>query len=96
MSYEKATDEFPILSNHDSLFSDREFTNLRIGGSIATRQVESVSCVMTSFLETPHDPARKLSINQKVHEAAKSMRFTWLSFVAKASAARISSRSKSS
>jgi hypothetical protein len=59
-------------------------------------EVKRVNGVVPGLAQPVGEAARQLGVDQEVHAATDSMRFTWLRRAAKVSTARMSSRSRSS
>ena len=78
------------------MLADGKLDENLIGGAIGFGKVEGVSRFKSCLTQLGCEPSRELSINEKLHAEIGSMRFIWLSRLAKSSAARMSSRSRSS
>ena len=89
-------DEVIVLGDDDAAISIGKLDDLTVGGAIAGGEIERVHSVMTGRGKPPGEPAWQLRVDQKGHAAGGWIRLTWASRAAKASAARMSSRSRSS
>lgn len=84
-----------MYSNNTQL-SGRQIIDLVVTGSVGIREIERVDRIVPPFTEAQYQPAGKMRIEKKVHAAAGSIRLMRVSRAAYASAARMSSRSRSS
>lgn len=88
--------EIGVLSDYDATFCLRNSLDFTVWGLVAVWEIQCVDGVMPLRLKQPGQSARKLSVNKEVHALSDANRLTLLSSVAYASAARRSSRSRSS
>ena len=93
---EKRFDEIRVFRYDDVLFFDGEVVDDPIPGVIAARKVKSVNRFKSCLSELSSQPSWKLRVNEELHADTGSMRLIWLRRLAKSSAARMSSRSRSS
>ena len=92
----KRIDEIGVFGYDDVLLTEGKLVDGCVGRAITERQVESMGCFMAGLPQSGREAARKLSINEELHADTGSSRLIWLNRVANASAARMSSRSRSS
>lgn len=72
----KRVHEVRILGDDNASIVVRSADDLSIRGAVALRQVQRVQRVVSRLLKPTREPARQLSIDEKLHDAACSMRFT--------------------
>lgn len=89
-------DEIGVLGDDDSLFPHGQPGQVSVGGAIAKREVERMQGIVPRFSQPYGETPWKLGVDQELHAASESIRLTWDSRAANASAARMSSRSRSS
>lgn len=94
---QERVDEIDILCNNNASLSESNGVEVRIFGSISSRQIQRMHRIVTIGCQSVRQPSRQLRVDQQLHRhAVACRRFTRLRRAAKASAARMSSRSRSS
>jgi len=91
-----STDEVGVLGDDHSAVLIRQPTKVPVTRPIAERQVQGVDGVTAERGQPSGEPVWQHRVEQEPHAAGGWMRFTCARRVAKARAARMSSRSRSS
>lgn len=92
----KGVYEVSIFGNDNVAVARRKLVDDGVRRAVAERQIKRVDRFVSCLSQPRNEPTRELSIDQKLHADIGSRRLIWLNRVANESAARISSRSKSS
>lgn len=88
--------EVGILGDNDAailLCSGDDFT---VGGEVFPGQIKGVQCILSRLVQPVGESFRELRIDKELHAAKCSSRLTWVRRAAYESAAKMSSRSRSS
>ncbi len=78
------------------LFADRKLADLKVGRLVCAREIKGVDCVVPKLPKASRKPTGELRVEEKIHAAKGSILLTRVSRAAYASAARMSSCSRSS
>src|SRR5262245_1315722 len=89
--YGEGIDKIGILGHDDSVVADGQLPQLRVGGAIASGQVECIHCLVSAGAELICQTAEEMRVHEKLHTVSGCIRFTWLRRVAKTKVAKISS-----
>ena len=87
---------YPTYGDDGPAFANRETVDHGILGTVSVGQVEGMDGVMAFSLKPTRQPQGQLRVDHESHPTTAWTRFTWLRRAAKASAARMSSGSRSS
>lgn len=88
--------EVRVLCYDDQRLAKRKLADLMVGRLVGPRKVERVNRAVPQFTKSNRKPAGKLRVEEEVHAARGSILLTRVSRAAYASAARMSSCSRSS
>ncbi len=65
-----------IFGHNDALLAFRDFNDFGVARPVAVRQVERMNRIVTRFGQPGAKSSWKLCIDEKLHAAKRSMRFT--------------------
>src|SRR5215208_5261095 len=85
-----------VFGDHRSLFACGNLDDLLISCAVTVGKIQRMNGIVPRLAQEENQAARKLGIDEEIHASIRSRRLTWLNRVAKARAARMSSRSRSS
>ena len=87
--------EIGILRDHDPIFGGGKHEDRRVGGAVRVGEIEGVDGIVAGRGEPRRETAGELRVDDELHAASGSTRFTRVRRAAYSSAARMSSCSRS-